>query len=180
MKPVRIVGLGGSLKEGSVSLYALERALLGAQEEGAEVELLDLRLLDLPLYLPGETGSDHPSVGRLVSAVLSADGLIWCSPVYHGSVSGSFKNALDWLELLSKEDPPYLTNKVVGLLATAGGIQGLQAVNTMEFVVRSLRGFTLPLTAPIDRAKLPLPDATLALLLKIGVEVKRAAEKLAR
>jgi hypothetical protein len=29
-----------------------------------------------------------------------------------------------------------LTDKVVGLISTAGGVQGLQAVNTMEFVVR--------------------------------------------
>ena len=46
--------------------------------------------------------------------------------MYHGTVSGSFKNALDWLQLLSDRDPPYLTNKVVGLVSTAGGVQGLR------------------------------------------------------
>ena len=45
--------------------------------------------------------------------------------------SGSFKNALDWLKLLGDRNPPYLTDKVVGLISTAGGMQGLQAVNTM-------------------------------------------------
>jgi FMN reductase len=49
----------------------------------------------------------------------------------------SFKNALDWLKLLGDRNPPYLTDKVVGLISTAGGEQGLQAVNTMEFVVRA-------------------------------------------
>jgi NAD(P)H-dependent FMN reductase len=28
--------------------------------------------------------------------------MIWSSPTYHGSVSGSFKNALDWLILLAE------------------------------------------------------------------------------
>ncbi len=68
--------------------------------------------------------------------------------MYHGSVSGSFKNALDWLELLADRDPPYFTNKVVGLISTAGGIQGLQAVNTMEFCVRALRGWRCPWWCP--------------------------------
>jgi FMN reductase len=69
--------------------------------------------------------------------------------MYHGTISGSFKNALDWLELLAKRDPPYLTDKVVGLISSAGGVQGLQAVNTLEYVARSLRAFAIPLVVPI-------------------------------
>ena len=34
-------------------------------------------------------------------------------------ISGSFKNALDWLILLAERDPPYLTNKPAGLVTTA-------------------------------------------------------------
>ena len=61
--------------------------------------------------------------------------------MYHGTVSGSFKNALDWLQLLSDSDPPYLTNKVVGLVSTAGGVQGLR---------QSQRSWKSPLTpAPL-------------------------------
>ncbi len=58
--------------------------------------------------------------------------MIWSSPTYHGSVSGSFKNALDWLILLAEHAPPYLSNKPIGLVTTAGGFQGLQAVNSMD------------------------------------------------
>ena len=47
--------------------------------------------------------------------------------MYNGTISGSFKNALDWLKLLADRKPPYLTDKVVGLISTAGGMQGLQA-----------------------------------------------------
>jgi FMN reductase len=38
------------------------------------------------------------------------------------------------------------------LISTAGGVQGLQAINTMEYVVRALRGFTLPMVIPVSRA----------------------------
>ena len=48
--------------------------------------------------------------------------------------------------------PPYLTDKVVGLISVAGGTQGLQAINTMEFIVRALRGWAVPLVVPIPQS----------------------------
>ena len=83
-----------------------------------------------------------------MDAVYACDAMIWSSPTYHGSVSGSFNNALDWVIPLAERDPTYLTNKPVGLVATAGGVQGLQAINSMEFVVRALRGWSVRLVQP--------------------------------
>lgn len=150
-KQVKVVGLGGSLGGVSSSLAALKIALEGAEEAGAETLLLDVRALALPMYAPDISDAPEPVV-RMCEAVHEADGLLWSSPLYHGTISGSFKNALDWLELLSKRQPAYLTDKVVGLISTAGGTQGLQAVNTMEFVVRALRGWAVPLVIPIPQA----------------------------
>ncbi len=146
-----VVGVGGSLAARSTSLAALEIALEGAREGGARTELLDIRGMALPFYDPG---MEHPpeAVGRFCQIVGDADGLVWSSPLYHGTISGAFKNALDWLQLLADRQPPYLTDKVVGLISTAGGVQGLQAVNTMEFVVRALRGWAVPLVLPIAQA----------------------------
>ena len=146
-----VVGLGGSMSKNSNSLAALKIALQGAAEAGARTELLDIRELALPMFDPSNT-KPPTSVFKLCDAGAEADGLIWSSPMYHGTISGSFKNALDWLQLLADRTPPYLTDKVVGLISTAGGVQGLQAVNTMEFVVRSLRGWAVPLVMPIAQA----------------------------
>ena len=142
-----IVGLGGSLSSPSRSLDAVEVALDAATAAGAETRLFDLRALDLPLFAPGAAPS--PAAQEYTEAVFEADGLIWSSPMYHGTISGSFKNALDWLELLGRRDPPYLTDKVVGLIGSAGGVQGLQVVNTLEYVVRALRAFAVPMVVPI-------------------------------
>lgn len=148
---IQVVGIGGSLAAGSSSLAALKIALDGAAAAGASTELFDIRALALPMYSP-EVKDVPESVQRLCNSVHEADGLIWSSPLYHGTISGSFKNALDWLQLLSDRQPPNLTDKVVGLISTAGGTQGLQAVNTMEFVVRALRGWAVPLVIPIAQA----------------------------
>ncbi len=148
---VRIVGLGGSLRTPSSSLSALEVALEHASRAGASVDLLDVRALRLPLY--GSDGeSVPPGAARLAELAGEAHGMIWSTPLYHGTVSAAFKNALDWLQLLAQREPPFLSDKPIGLIATAAGAQPLQAINTMEFVVRALRGWTVPLVVPIARA----------------------------
>jgi len=166
----------------STSRTALQVALEGAAASGADVGLIWVRVLGLPLY----TGEHAPPPGahRLAETVYQADALIWSSPTYHGSVSGSFKNALDWLILLAENDPPYLSNKPIGLVTTAGGLQGLQAVNTMDFIARSLRGWSVPLVLPVAQSwQLFDPDghvkdeAVAAQLRKLGAEVVRAARQ---
>lgn len=178
-----IVGLGGSLAENSTSLAALRVALRGAADSGAETRLLDVRALDLPMYAPGYDTLPEV-VARMNEVVCEADGMIWSSPLYHGTVSGSFKNALDWLNPLSELDPPYLTNKIIGLISTAGGAHGLQAVNTMEFAVRALRGWAVPLVLPIAQAWKVfgaegeiLDEGVERQLFGLGREVTRAAQQ---
>ena len=105
------------------------------------------------MYVLEPDGTPPAAAQALVEAISRADGLIWSTPLYHGTVSGAFKNVIDWLQLTAGFEPPYLSNKVVGLICAAGGSHGLQAINTMEYMVRSLRGWTVPLVAPITRAQ---------------------------
>ncbi|RYG26061.1 hypothetical protein EON82_04725 [bacterium] len=79
-----------------------------------------------------------------------------------------------------------LVDKPIGLISTAGGTQGLQAVNTMEYVVRALRGWAVPLVVPVPKAFEEFdaegharhPDIAGALA-ALGAEVTRAAGLLA-
>jgi FMN reductase len=182
MRSVRVVGLGGSLREMSTSRTALQVAIEGAAASGAEVELIWVRDLGLPLY----TDEHVPPAAahQLAATMYEADALIWSSPTYHGSVSGAFKNALDWLILLAENDPPYLADKPIGLVTTAGGVQGLQAINTMDFIARSLRGWSVPLVLPVAQSWQSFdPDghlkdeAVASQLRRLGAEVVRAARQ---
>lgn len=158
-------------------------ALDGARAVGAETALLSVRELDLPFYRPDRQPPPE-SVRRLCDAVAGADGMLWSSPLYHGTVSGAFKNALDWLQLLGDRTPPYLTDRVVGLISVAGGTQGLQAVNTMEFVVRALRGWAVPLVIPVplswqtfDADGRLVDEGIAGQLRALGAEVARGAAR---
>ena len=180
---MRVVGLGGSMRPASTSLAAAQFAVAAAADAGAQTTVFDVRALDLPTYRPGDDPT--PQVREFVEATADAHAMVWASPMYHGSISGSFKNVLDWLQLLADHDPPYLTDKIVGLVATAGGTQGLQAVNTMEFIARALRAWTVPLVLPIAQSWQAFDDAgnlrdqgTGAQLRTLGSEVLRAARQI--
>ena len=180
-----IVGLGGSMAKVSRSRAALIRALEGAASAGAETELLNIRELDLPMYNPDDDAPTEAAT-RLIESCHAADGMLWSSPMYQGTISGALKNALDWLHLLRDRDPPFLHDKVIGLISAAGGTQGLQAINTMEFAVRALRGWAVPYVVPVaGAARVFDPDgrvqdhAVATQLKTLGGETLRVAEKFA-
>ena len=155
-------------------------ALEGAASAGARTRLLDLRELDLPMFNP----EDAPTraVSELIETCHAADGMLWSSPLYQGSISGALKNALDWLRLLADREPPFLHDKVIGLISAAGGTQGLQAINTMEFVTRALRAWAVPYVVPVASAARVFDEAgqiqdrsVESQLRMLGSEVVRAA-----
>src|ERR1700741_2290193 len=97
-KPL-IVGLGGTVRDGSSTEKALICALRRAEELGAETRLLGGSFLGpLPIFAP-RRGGPHEAQTALAEAIREADGVIVASPGYHGSISGVIKNALDTLEL---------------------------------------------------------------------------------
>ena len=151
---LKVVGIGGTLREGSTSLGALRRALGAAEEAGAETELLDLRELGLPMYEPGRTLEEcGPGAQRLVEALSGADGLLISTAAYHGTLAGVTKNALDFAQFLSGGEHPYFDGKVVGLISTAGGEQaGANTTGALVHVVHALRGVVAPLTVSIPKA----------------------------
>lgn len=153
-QPIRVVGIGGSLNPTSTSQSALAAALVAARNVGALTELFPLRDLRLPFYEPEWPLSAYPAtVEQLLSAVRQADVLLLSTPGYHGTLAGVTKNALDFLEFLHDDHPPYLTHKLVGLIATAGGeMAAVNAINALAHVAQSLRGVVIPLHVPIARA----------------------------
>jgi len=184
-QPLTIVGLGGSLARVSSSRAALHVALEGAAAAGAETRLLDLRALDLPMYDPDEP-EPTDAASELLEACFGADGMLWSSPMYQGTISGAFKNALDWLRLLADREPPFLHDRVIGLISAAGGTQGLQAINTMEFAIRALRAWAVPYVVPVataarafDQEGRPQDQAVEQQLRTLGSEVVRVAHRFA-
>ncbi len=143
---VKIVGINGSLRSPSYTAQALEIAAMRLQALGTEVEILDLRQLNLPFCNGEEDYPDYPDVEKLRTAVKEADGLILATPEYHGSVSGVIKNALD---LMSFE---HLSGKVAGLISVLGGQPNSNALNDLRIIMRWVHGWVIPEQISIGQA----------------------------
>jgi len=153
-KKLHVVGIGGTLRDGSTGLRALEVALRASEEAGATTDLLNLRELALPMYEPGKPLEEYAeNVRDLVEAMRGADALLWSTAAYHGTLAGLTKNALDFTQFMARDERPYLQDKVVGLIATAGGgMAAVNSINALVNVVHGLRGVTAPLSVPVTQS----------------------------
>jgi FMN reductase len=160
---VYIVGVGGTLRTNSRSFVALEYAMAAAQAAGAETELMSLHELDLPMYHPNKKESDYgDNVNRLLGALRRADGVLFSTGAYHGTLAGVTKNMLDFIEYMHHDAIPFLYNRPVGLIATAGGaVAGVHTMTTLIHTIHALRGIVVPLAVPIGSGAKAFEDGKL-------------------
>jgi FMN reductase len=147
-----VVGVGGTTRPGSSSELALRAALGQARRLGADTQLFTAHDLQLPMYDPATAG--QANAGDLLGAMRRADAVIISSPGYHGGISGLIKNALDYLQELAGDAPPYLDGRPVGCLVTAAGWQaGVTTLAALRNTVHALRGWPSPLGVVVNSAE---------------------------
>ncbi len=150
MSKPHIVALGGTARPESSTGRALAYCLKLAEARGARTTLLTGEAINFPHYELGGAG-DNAAIEHFVAVLRDADGVIVGSPGYHGSLSGMVKNALDHVELLSKDDRPYFDGMPVGLVATAGGWQAaVSTLAALRTVIHALRGWPTPFGVAIN------------------------------
>jgi NAD(P)H-dependent FMN reductase len=150
---INVLGIAGSLRQESFSTLGLKIALEEAKKYGSESYMLDLRELNLPLYDPGgppSNESDSNNTGksgleRITTALKWADALILASPDYHGSMSGTVKNFLDyfWEEF---------AGKTFGYIV-ASHEKGLTVADQMRTAIRQCYGWSMPYNISINGEK---------------------------
>lgn len=92
---VKILGLSGSLRAASTNSMLL-RAVAKLAPAGIEVSIFQ-GLGELPLFNPDLEANPPANVTTFFHAVAEADAVLIASPEYAHGVSGTMKNALDWL-----------------------------------------------------------------------------------
>lgn len=119
-----------------VEVVAEMLVMQGAQTEHWSLADRPLAIAD-PRFHRDPTLHSDAVVRRFVSYAADCDGFILATPIYHNSLSGVLKNALDHLSI---EQFKY---KPVGLLSH-GGNRSTQAADHLRVVVRGLWGVTTP------------------------------------
>ncbi len=117
---MRIIGISGSLRQGSFNT-ALLRAAVELAPEGVEITVETLH--GVPLYdADVEREQGIPArVAALKDAVAASDALLLSTPEYNNSLPGVFKNAIDWMSRPPADMGRVFRGRPVGLIGASPG-----------------------------------------------------------
>jgi chromate reductase len=92
-KPVRILGIAGSLRRASYNRAALRAAIQLVPQDA----ILDIFALDgIPGFSQDEEQNPPATVVELKKRIREADAILIATPEYNYSIPGVLKNAIDW------------------------------------------------------------------------------------
>jgi chromate reductase len=118
--PLRILGIAGSLRQGSYN-RALLRAARETAPAGMTIDVFDLA--PVPLYNADvEAKGDPEGVAALKAAIRDAHGVLMATPEYNHGVPAVMKNAVDWASRPPKG--AVLGGKPVAIIGASPGITG--------------------------------------------------------
>lgn len=135
----KIIGLSGSLRQGSFNTAVLR----AAQElAGDNIDFSLATLHEIPLYdgdLEKQSGIPA-AVNELRERIAGSDGLLIATPEYNNSIPGVLKNGIDWLSRRPDTDPHVFQDLPVALLgASPGGFGTILAQNAFLPILRTLK-----------------------------------------
>jgi NAD(P)H-dependent FMN reductase len=139
----RVLCLAGSLRRDSWNRRLLAEAVRTAPK-GLELSLFD-HLAGVPMFNEDTEQVEPAGVGRLRSAVATADGLLVATPEYNHSFPGVLKNAIDWL---SRGSNSVLVDKPVAIIGASAGHWGTrlaQAALRQVFTATEARVMPAPM-----------------------------------
>ena len=116
-----ILGIAGSLREGSYNRAAL-RAARELVPEGVTLETFDIK--GLPGFNQDDESNPPGQVVELKKRIRAADAILLVTPEYNYSVPGVLKNAIDWAsrpygDSAWTKKPVAIMGATVGSLGTA-------------------------------------------------------------
>ncbi len=143
MSGVRILAMAGALRRESFNKKLLAVAVEDLRTKGAEVDVLDMHEIAMPLYDQDVEDSTGLPAGALEfkRRIGLADGLLFACPEYNASIPGPFKNALDWASR-GTDDP--LRGKIAALMsASPGRFGGIRMNPHLRGVMRAVGVFVI-------------------------------------
>lgn len=154
---VRIIAFSGSGRKESLNQKLVQIAAQGAENAGAQVTVLNLKELELPIYDGDLEASEGLPEGAIRFKQLLADhqGFLIASPEYNSSLSPLLKNAIDWASRPSDGEAPLAAfdGKVAGLMAASpGGLGGLRGLVHLRAILQNIKVMVIPDQMAIAKA----------------------------
>lgn len=145
--PPRILVLYGSLRSQSFSRKLALEAERILRRFGADARVFDPHELPILDSVP----ASHPKVQELRALSLWSEGQVWVSPERHGTITGVFKNQIDWLPLEDGSVRP-TQGRTLAVMQVCGGSQSFNVVNTLRVLGRWMRMVVIPNQSSVAKA----------------------------
>jgi chromate reductase len=145
----KILALAGSTREASFNKKLVRIAATGARSAGAEVTIVELRDLGLPLYDGDLETRDGlpPAARKLKDLMLAHQGFMISSPEYNSSISAVLKNAIDWASRPVPGEAPLacFTGKTAAIMsASPGALGGLRGLVHVRSILGNINVLVIP------------------------------------
>ena len=151
---MKILGFAASLRKDSLNRKLINQAfkILETSSQAPSVDHADFREFEIPIYNGDvEESSGIPSgVQALIQRIQAADALVIAAPEYNGGISGTFKNAIDWV---SRSKPIAFSGKPILLLgASPGALGAVKGLMHTRVPLEAISAFVFPQTFGLARA----------------------------
>ncbi len=153
----RILAFAGSTRKDSYNKKLARIAAKAAEECGADVTLVDLKDLPMPLFdedLERQAGMPE-SAAKLKALMVGHDGFLIASPEYNSSITAVLKNAIDWVSRPVPNEPSLLAFKgktAVLMSASPGNLGGLRGLVHLRAILGNIGMIVLPDQIAISKA----------------------------
>jgi NAD(P)H-dependent FMN reductase len=158
----QLVAFAGSHRKGSHNVKLIHAAADAARAQGAEVEVIDLGALPMPIFDEDLEAEGTPANATAFKEKLkAADGFLIATPEYNSSYPALLKNVIDWASRPAEGEPMLAAfkGKACGLLAASpGGMGGIRVLPQLRNLLANIGVHVVPTQFGLGKAQEAFDD----------------------
>ena len=150
--PVRVLAFSGSARRETLNKQLLAVAVTAVRAAGAEVTLVDLNDLPMPLYhgdLEDKEGLPANAV-KLTELIKSHTAVLVASPEYNSMITPLLKNTIDWCT--RGDDNPFVGKVAAVVSASPGQFGGVRSMKLAQQLLLHLGCHVVPAQCFLPKA----------------------------
>lgn len=159
----RLVAFAGSHRKGSHNVKLIQAAAEVARSQGAEVEVIDLGALPMPIFDEDLEAQGTPANATAFKEKLkAADGFLIATPEYNSSYPALLKNVIDWASRPAEGEAMLeaFKGKACGLFAASpGGLGGIRVLPQLRNLLSNIGVHVVPTQFGLGKAHEAFDDA---------------------
>ncbi len=160
---IELLAFAGSTRTGSLNKLLVQNAAKTARQQGATVNVIDLRDYPMPLFdgdLEKDRGLPDNAIA-LTRLMTNHHGFIVGCPEYNSAITAVLKNAIDWVSRPQPNVPSLaaFSGKTAALLAASpGSLGGLRSLASVRSILSNLGMIVVPKQYALGNASAAFDD----------------------